>query len=88
LAGQITPPVTGAALLCALAPLIESPRPADARLGPQAPADACVDILRNGLPVVAGILIGVLTLTGMKLKTSIVNLALGSAIFFRLRRAL
>ncbi len=71
-----------AAVLCIVAALLISLFSKETRLGPGALIEVMVDTIRNVLPVVAavavaGMLIGVLTLTGMALKVSSMILEFG-----------
>ncbi len=76
---------SAAAVLCVLATLVVSVLTPQTRIGPVALIAAMMETVRNVLPVVAavaiaGMLIGVMTLTGMALKLSslIVDLGAGS----------
>ncbi|WP_417686833.1 TRAP transporter permease [Roseibium sp.] len=76
-----------AAVLCVIATLIISLFSKETRLGPSALVEVMVDTIRNVLPVVAavaiaGMLIGVLTLTGMALKVSTMILDFGGDSMF------
>ncbi len=75
------------AVICVVAALLISPWSRATRIGPRALVEVAVDTVRNILPVLAavataGVLIGVLTLTGLALQISSLILAAGGDSLF------
>ncbi|MFV0243463.1 MAG: TRAP transporter permease [Qingshengfaniella sp.] len=78
---------SAAAVLCLIATLVVSTFRKESRIGPLGLIEVCMETVRNVLPIiaavaVAGMLIGVLTLTGLALKMSTLILDLGSGNLF------